>query len=1559
MNRPFCCYRTSVINLLAGLVCLVIGVTLSAEEADRSNHPAVAGGLQLILQLDGEVLHERSVMAISKAPQANMAADGWSFALVHDGKDVGLTSRVHLSPPADPSRLVTIRLAWPSVGMIGELRGADGRTIYRTVFDAETLERAITKSDRLRLKASSKTGGNNDTAAAQRLQRQLQWQNDSLQAEVEAHHHADGFVPPLSDQLGALPSVDRDDLKLQQAFDDFLRHRTPGTDPKDVDPRHLFSGPYRDKGAAIYQSTGTTINGQLLDSDGAPVMHTWVNFYDTNYNYQGGFYSGDNGHLQVDLPTGEYLLYIYGPAPLVPMAGQPFDLSEDGFEIVLDIGVTLDVVLRQPNGAAASFNPPPWVCVFPAWDQGLEMTYVGGSCVNANAGTLTLAADRPYRTHVNDLPHPWISTPVEVTLSESSTMDVQVIRGRTVTLLGEGGDPLPFVDLWMYDDNDDYLGYRRTDDLGRFVADLPTGQYALAISPPAPYLRWSRKQVSIDGPGDISIELPKGAVIELDFAGIEPPAEGWICVYFQQTPTGAYAGLGGSCSHVAADDPQLILRKSWPYRTYSSSLPVPWLLLPETLFFAGDGTYQAPLQLGVEVPISVQAHNGGALSFNANGRWPAGASYHQSLQALVLPQGHDPLVVDIDPHDPAYGYYSAPPRVYAEGDAIDVTLRQKGQLTGTITGDDGQAIFAYVRAYKAGRYVAGTRTSSSTGEYELYLPKQTYRIDVIPIVGRCCELYLPTQTYRNIQVTTGSELDAVVEKNTVDLNLNGPNQRRRVEVRQDDTLLSVGYYQYWETPKIAPGIYDLTIEVVGYRPKVFSDFDLTRNRTVNLSSATPRTWSGTLKTADGQVVEGVQVSAFDEVQQRRSAVLTDAAGRFDVPIGKDYSVRFNQPRTGQSIRSLQKVDRLVSREQDVILKDLQFESMDGDFGRVYTSNSPDPYKVIILAESYHENAESYTDENGNGVWDGIFFIDTNGNGLWDNGESFSRYGDVDYPVSGENPTLQNEPFDDANGDGYLSFGGRQVFEQNVRTFVRDWLAADFWRDNQDKFEVYAYFQDSPEEGMDLISVDNQVLVDRDTPLGAVFRLNRHLLGVDYTAALELATSVMPDFDGIVVMINQPVPAGRANSFQLYNGGVNQPVNSNTPSHEYGHSVGGLADEYSEFPGNYDGPEPWANNVTKFNEADHLPWTMDEGATLFSVPFSKGQGHFEGASYRQGSVFRPTYVSKMSSNRDYFNQVSIDQLWDNAPRLGMTRTLDADLDGDGMDEWVLRSRRPDALFVGQHLQHDSLSAGLSNAVWSPDWQIVGTGNVDGLSSEVMFARHQGTGKYRTFVVGEQLVASSPLAGLPTSSAMQAITIAHFDSDGQSDLLARNRSTGKWKLYLSGNGRWTDAGVLPFLFRSTAWRLAGHGDFNGDGIEDVVLRNANGKWKQYILNGSSFISKRNTNLPRNTQVQLVATGDFNGNGRDDVVLVDKQSGDFLVATSNTSGGIGRARTVSGLQGLANAWSVRGSGDYDGTGRDQVLLRNKTDGSWQQVSFEGGAAGRATLASVDLPDSGRYSH
>ncbi len=193
-------------------------------------------------------------------------------------------------------------------------------------------------------------------------------------------------------------------------------------------------------------------------------------------------------------------------------------------------------------------------------------------------------------------------------------------------------------------------------------------------------------------------------------------------------------------------------------------------------------------------------------------------------------------------------------------------------------------------------------------------------------------------------------------------------------------------------------------------------------------------------------------------------------------------------------------------------------------------------------------------------------------------------------------------------------------------------------------------------------------------------------------------------------------------------------------------------------------------------------------------------------------------------------------------------------------------------------------------------------------------------------------------VPTSWRIQGT--ADFNGDGRADVLWRNVN-GQLSNWLgTANGGLADNGAVVNQRVSLDWKIAGTGDFNGDGRSDIIWRNDNGRLSSWIgtANGGLSDNFANVNQFVATSWKIAGTGDFNGDGRDDLIWRN-DNGQFSQWLGTASGGFTDNGVVAG-QFVPTAWKIAGTGDFNGDGFADVLWRNDNG---QLSEWTGSASGK----------------
>ncbi|MFF8804540.1 FG-GAP-like repeat-containing protein [Streptomyces omiyaensis] len=253
-------------------------------------------------------------------------------------------------------------------------------------------------------------------------------------------------------------------------------------------------------------------------------------------------------------------------------------------------------------------------------------------------------------------------------------------------------------------------------------------------------------------------------------------------------------------------------------------------------------------------------------------------------------------------------------------------------------------------------------------------------------------------------------------------------------------------------------------------------------------------------------------------------------------------------------------------------------------------------------------------------------------------------------------------------------------------------------------------------------------------------------------------------------------------------------------------------------------------------------------------------------------------------------------------------------------------------------HDDPDHGYDGSVWSvaptpsgTEWGGPGSNSV---SSVRLVATERECGGYEAYPewsANEQ--AAAPAFG-------------DLNGDRLSDVLTRDTAGRLWFLPGNGTGK---------LVGSGGWNamnaLTRHGDFSGDGREDVIAREAStGKLWLYRGSGTGSVGSRLLigSGGWNAMNHLTAFGDLTGDGRSDLLAVEKSTGRLWLYPGTATGALG-ARKLIGTGGWNGLNALIGFGDMTKDGKADLLAREASTGKlWLYPGRPGGLGSRVLIGS-----------
>ncbi|GAA1565380.1 MULTISPECIES: M64 family metallopeptidase [Kribbella] len=587
------------------------------------------------------------------------------------------------------------------------------------------------------------------------------------------------------------------------------------------------------------------------------------------------------------------------------------------------------------------------------------------------------------------------------------------------------------------------------------------------------------------------------------------------------------------------------------------------------------------------------------------------------------------------------------------------------------------------------------------------------------------------------------------------------------------------------------------------------------------------------------------------------------------------------------------------------------------------------------------------------------------------------------------------------GDGFTALD-QVAYNSWVQTTLIDGVFGhDYYSEDASAYNIYRVNLESVDSGVSTRTYDEHgtptdpsddtisAETIHDTALGMIFSGSwAHCwleYGTDTEARIQAALNKwVPDWNELLVVLNNPNYGGCGGGGRAH---VPMGVNWTVIAHEFGHGIGGFADEYSAGGAYTGGEQGWINLTTITDRATTkwanliAPTTPLPTGTGSAANYNNGPrpadwnsdtdvGLFEGGGTNDTGIYRPVENCRMNSNTPAYCPVcytSIKTARDHETEHTFRNAYAGRFYGTGRSDLLLHHGTSIQLFRadGTALEHSFSAVERVPGSWQfmPNDQVyVGDFDGDGTDEVAIFNGVDWVMPYLGLLKsdgagGLRLVAryDGDIRGWGGFAAHDRFLVADLNGDGRDDLVVVN--TDDWSmpyvglLRSTGNGFWVSQrydGDIP------GWGgLARHdeffaGDLTGNGSDDLVIFNGDDWSMAYVglfgasASGYSMIHRYDGDIPGwggLAQHDQLILGDFDGDGKCDVFVFNglDWSMPYLGLFRSTGSGLAYAHRhdgdVPGWDGLARHDQFFAA-DIDGTGRCDLWAWNDQDWSTEYL-------------------------
>lgn len=219
-----------------------------------------------------------------------------------------------------------------------------------------------------------------------------------------------------------------------------------------------------------------------------------------------------------------------------------------------------------------------------------------------------------------------------------------------------------------------------------------------------------------------------------------------------------------------------------------------------------------------------------------------------------------------------------------------------------------------------------------------------------------------------------------------------------------------------------------------------------------------------------------------------------------------------------------------------------------------------------------------------------------------------------------------------------------------------------------------------------------------------------------------------------------------------------------------------------------------------------------------------------------------------------------------------------------------------------------------------YQLQASGDFNGDGNKDLILRHTANGRaIVTLMEGPTILAQGVIATVPVNFV--AVGSGDFNNDGFEDILWRNAAGKSFISYMNGIQESSRSSVFSI---ATNLVLQGVADYDGDGVADLLLRAPSGY--VYVLLMSTTGAYLMPVAIASNNYQIVGVGDYTGDSKNDILFRNSYSSLITIFSNPISV---NHELLTSSNGVAAKQVIQKSGDFDGDGKADLLLRHSTTG------------------------------